>query len=114
MKTAPAFNSRFNFQKRRGLFMLVAFLLLIASAFSFASGEKRGEQVKAKRAIVISLDGLDARYLNRRDEFGLKIPNLRRLMSEGATARGVVSVFPSVTSGRLAPRVVLVRARHTR
>jgi hypothetical protein len=77
--------------------MLVAFLLLIASAFSFASGEKRGEQVKAKRAIVISLDGLDARYLNRRDEFGLKIPNLRRLMSEGATARGVVSVFPSVT-----------------
>ncbi|HEX8475232.1 MAG TPA: ectonucleotide pyrophosphatase/phosphodiesterase [Pyrinomonadaceae bacterium] len=51
----------------------------------------------AKRALVISLDGLDARYLLRRDEFGLKIPTLRRLMREGAAAEGVVSVYPSVT-----------------
>jgi predicted AlkP superfamily pyrophosphatase or phosphodiesterase len=77
--------------------MLVAFLLLIAAAISFASGGGLREQGRAKRVIVISLDGLDARYLNRRDEYGLKIPNLRRLMNEGATARGVVSVFPSVT-----------------
>jgi arylsulfatase A-like enzyme len=47
--------------------------------------------------LVVSLDGLDARYLLKRDEYGLKIPTLRRLMSEGVWARGVVSVYPSVT-----------------
>lgn len=50
----------------------------------------------ARRAIVISLDGLDVRYLRRADEFGLKIPTLRRLMREGVFA-GVESVYPSVT-----------------
>lgn len=49
-----------------------------------------------RRAIVISLDGLDVRYLRRADEFGLKIPTLRRLMREGVVA-GVESVYPSVT-----------------
>jgi predicted AlkP superfamily pyrophosphatase or phosphodiesterase len=97
MKIATSFHSSFKLLQRRAS-VLVAFLLLVASAISFASGDEgRAKQGRAKRVIVISLDGLDARYLNRRDEYGLKIPNLRRLMSEGATARGVVSVFPSVT-----------------
>jgi predicted AlkP superfamily pyrophosphatase or phosphodiesterase len=52
---------------------------------------------RTERVIVISLDGLDARYLSKRDEFGLQIPTLRRLMADGATASGVVSVYPSVT-----------------
>lgn len=52
---------------------------------------------EAKRALVISLDGLDARYLHERDALGLRIPTLRRLMSEGATARGVATIYPSVT-----------------
>ena len=79
--------------------MLVAFLLLACAAFSFVSSEETYWQGKGKaqRAIIISIDGLDARYLNRRDEYGLKIPTLRRLMAEGAAARGVVSIFPSVT-----------------
>jgi predicted AlkP superfamily pyrophosphatase or phosphodiesterase len=80
--------------------VLIAFFLLAASTFVVASGgetKQQSRQSKAKRALIISMDGLDARYLNRRDEFGLKIPNLRRLMSKGATARGVVSIFPSVT-----------------
>jgi predicted AlkP superfamily pyrophosphatase or phosphodiesterase len=51
---------------------------------------------KARRAVVISLDGLDARYLEKRDEYGLKIPTLRRLMGEGVWGR-VVGVYPSVT-----------------
>jgi predicted AlkP superfamily pyrophosphatase or phosphodiesterase len=51
-----------------------------------------------KRVLLISLDGLDARYLREPDKYGLKIPTLRRLMSDGVTAlRGVVSVYPSVT-----------------
>lgn len=78
----------------------VAFFLFAAAMLFFASGDERksqARQARAKRALIISVDGLDARYLNRRDEYGLKIPHLRRLMSEGVAARGVVSVFPSVT-----------------
>lgn len=51
----------------------------------------------AKRVLVISLDGLDTRYVNEPDKYGLRIPTLRRLMANGVTAKGVVSVFPSVT-----------------
>ena len=53
--------------------------------------------VRAERVIVISLDGLDGRYLLRRDEFGLQIPALRRLMVNGATSTNVISIYPSVT-----------------
>lgn len=51
---------------------------------------------QARRVIIISLDGLDARYLQKRDEYGLKIPTLRRLMRDGVMAQ-VVGVYPSVT-----------------
>src|SRR6185437_14181049 len=46
---------------------------------------------------VISVDGLDNRYLANADAMGLKIPNLRRMMREGQVARGVVGVFPTIT-----------------
>ncbi|MFN7934603.1 MAG: ectonucleotide pyrophosphatase/phosphodiesterase [Bryobacteraceae bacterium] len=47
--------------------------------------------------LVISIDGLDNRYLRDADKMGLKIPAIRRLISEGAWAAGVVGVMPSVT-----------------
>jgi len=74
---------------------LVAFLVPANSARE--SGKAPTPPSRAKRVLVISLDGLDARYLWKRDEYDLKIPTLRRLMGEGVTARGVVSVYPSVT-----------------
>ncbi len=46
---------------------------------------------------VISVDGLDYRYLRDADRLGLKIPNMRRLMAEGASAQGVVGVWPTIT-----------------
>jgi predicted AlkP superfamily pyrophosphatase or phosphodiesterase len=49
-----------------------------------------------KRVLIISLDGLDVRYLQKRDEYGLKIPALRRLMKDGVMAE-VEGVYPSVT-----------------
>lgn len=49
------------------------------------------------KLLVVSVDGLDWRYLRDRDALGLKIPNLRRLMAEGQTADGVVGVWPTVT-----------------
>jgi len=46
---------------------------------------------------VVSVDGLDNRYLADADRMGLKIPHLRRLMREGQVAKGVVGVVPTVT-----------------
>jgi len=48
--------------------------------------------------LVISIDGLDHRYMRDRDALGLKIPNLRRLVLEGSWAdKGVIGVWPTVT-----------------
>jgi predicted AlkP superfamily pyrophosphatase or phosphodiesterase len=47
--------------------------------------------------ILISIDGMASGYLARADALGLKIPNLRRLQSEGTTAEAARSVMPSVT-----------------
>jgi predicted AlkP superfamily pyrophosphatase or phosphodiesterase len=49
------------------------------------------------RLLVISIDGLDHRWLRDADALGLKIPTLRRLMREGARADGVVGIVPTVT-----------------
>ncbi len=47
-----------------------------------------------RRLIVISIDGLDARYIHDADRLHLKIPTLRRLARTGATSAGVVGVLP--------------------
>jgi hypothetical protein len=47
--------------------------------------------------VVISVDGLDHRYLRDADKLGLKIPNLRALMKRGEVADGVVGVLSTVT-----------------
>ncbi|MBC8167065.1 MAG: alkaline phosphatase family protein [Bryobacteraceae bacterium] len=51
----------------------------------------------ARPLLVLSVDGLDHRYLRDADKLGLKIPNIRKLMREGAWAAGVVGVMPTVT-----------------
>lgn len=86
-----------NFNQRWHYIIAVAFLAV--ASFSLASPVNTTPQPaprQAKRVIVISLDGLDARYLQKRDEYGLKIPTLRRLMKDGVMAQ-VTCVYPSVT-----------------
>ncbi len=51
----------------------------------------------AQPLVVISVDGLDNRYLADADRLGLKIPTLRRLMREGQVSRGIIGVVPTVT-----------------
>lgn len=52
----------------------------------------------ARPLLVISIDGLDHRYLSEADAMKLRIPNLRRLVREGAWAdKGVIGVMPTVT-----------------
>ncbi len=47
--------------------------------------------------LMISIDGMHPSYVLEADRLGLKIPNLRRLLSLGAYATGVQGVTPSVT-----------------
>ena len=47
--------------------------------------------------VLISIDGLKPDYVLDADKHGLKIPNLRRLVAEGAHASGVSGVLPTVT-----------------
>jgi predicted AlkP superfamily pyrophosphatase or phosphodiesterase len=47
--------------------------------------------------IMISIDGLRPDYVTAADTHGLKIPNLRRFLKEGAFADGVTGVIPTVT-----------------
>lgn len=51
----------------------------------------------AHKLLVLSVDGLDWRYVRDRDQLGLHIPNTRRLLKEGRYSRGVIGVWPSVT-----------------
>ena len=51
----------------------------------------------ASPVLLISIDGLRPDYVTRADAHGLKIPNLRQFLSEGAYAEGVVGVVPTVT-----------------
>ena len=44
--------------------------------------------------VVVSVDGLDNRYLTNT---ALRIPNIRRLMREGQVSEGVIGVVPTIT-----------------
>jgi predicted AlkP superfamily pyrophosphatase or phosphodiesterase len=47
--------------------------------------------------LMISIDGLKPEYVTHADEHGLKIPTLRRFLTEGTYADGVLAVLPTVT-----------------
>ena len=51
----------------------------------------------AAPVLLISIDGLKPEYVTQAEEHGLKVPNLRRFIAEGAHAEGVVGVVPTVT-----------------
>ena len=66
---------------------LTLLLLLCAAALA----------AQQNRLLVISIDGLDHRWLRDADQLGIKTPTLRRLVREGARADGVVGIVPTVT-----------------
>jgi predicted AlkP superfamily pyrophosphatase or phosphodiesterase len=69
----------------------VTALLAIASPLLAAPAARRTP------VVVISVDGLRPDYVTQADRYGLKMPELRRLLAEGAHASGVRGVLPSVT-----------------
>jgi predicted AlkP superfamily pyrophosphatase or phosphodiesterase len=72
------------------------FLLLIPLLLTATIAQPR-RSTTARALLVISVDGLDYRYLRDADKLGLKIPNLRRLMREGEVTEGIEGVVPTVT-----------------
>ena len=81
-----------------GLCLFALALAPFGAGRAAAPNSQARPAARAARALVISLDGLDARYLRDADKHGLRIPTLRRLMAAGAWSRaGVVGVYPSVT-----------------
>lgn len=66
-----------------------------------AAYQVTGQTHSGRPLLVISVDGLDYRYLRDADRTGeqgrLRIPNLRRLMKEGEVTEGITGVFPTVT-----------------
>ncbi len=70
---------------------LKAALALLLLAFAAAG------RIPAASVLMISVDGLKPEYVLDADAHGLKIPFLRSLVQEGAYARGVTGVWPTVT-----------------
>ena len=72
--------------------LLGAFLGLLAAPAVKAPAPKPRPPV-----VVLSIDGLSPDYVLAADRYGLKIPELRRLLAEGAHASAVEGVLPTVT-----------------
>ncbi|MGA2218144.1 MAG: ectonucleotide pyrophosphatase/phosphodiesterase [Terracidiphilus sp.] len=53
--------------------------------------------LRAAPVLMISIDGLKPEYVTHADEYGLRIPTLRRFLVEGTYADGVIAVTPTVT-----------------
>ena len=70
---------------------------LARTALAGAAGAQAHGAEKRRKLLVISVDGMDHRYMRDADTLGLKTPNLRKLTREGAWAAGVVGVVPTVT-----------------
>lgn len=55
------------------------------------------QTAQAAPLLLISIDGLMPGYVTEAGSYGLQLPHLRRYVREGAYARGVVGVNPTVT-----------------
>jgi predicted AlkP superfamily pyrophosphatase or phosphodiesterase len=75
-------------------------VLTVASAASsrgYAQAPAAQGQASGPHVLMISMDGVRPDYVTAADKHGLKIPTLRRFLTEGTYAEGVVGVFPTMT-----------------
>ncbi|MGA7712146.1 MAG: ectonucleotide pyrophosphatase/phosphodiesterase [Rhizomicrobium sp.] len=71
--------------------------LKFAGAVALFFAAAAAQAAPAHKLLVLSVDGLDWRYLRDRDALGLRIPNFRRLLANGEVADGVIGVWPTIT-----------------
>jgi hypothetical protein len=72
-------------------------MLLIVALLSCLPLYAKAANRPPRKLLVVSVDGLDWRYLRDRDQMGLSIPNIRKLLAGGEVANGVIGVFPTIT-----------------
>jgi predicted AlkP superfamily pyrophosphatase or phosphodiesterase len=72
----------------------ISLALLIATAVSFCSAQEKRSAPTARHVVLVSVDGLAASYLS---DPKAKLPTLRKLAAQGASAKGMLTSFPSVT-----------------
>ncbi len=77
--------------------LLVTIALAASSCGGVAARAPAVASAKARRVVLISIDGLRPEYLREADARGEKIPNLRKLVAEGALAEGMDGTWPTVT-----------------
>jgi predicted AlkP superfamily pyrophosphatase or phosphodiesterase len=88
-------------------------LPLAVAVFSLLLAAISPDSPAGPSLLVISIDGLGPALLDRADELGLALPNLREIRRQGASARGVRGVLPTVTYPSHVTLVTGVRpARH--
>src|SRR5262245_44324612 len=75
--------------------VMIATLLLTLTAPAWVAAQTQKQ--RPFPVVLISIDGLKPDYVLEADKHGLRIPNLRRLVTEGAHASGVTGVLPTVT-----------------
>lgn len=80
---------------RRGRLLRACMTLVVLTALALSPA------LRAQRAgvpvVLLSIDGLKPDYVLDAGRHGLKVPNLRRLVADGAYATGVRGVAPTVT-----------------
>lgn len=56
-----------------------------------------GAAAEAAPVVMISIDGMRPDTITQADAHRLKVPNLRRFVTEGAYAEGVTGIYPTIT-----------------
>ena len=83
--------------ERLGRMRLARWAFLVAAITLLAGTASAQQPVQKPLLLLISIDGLRPDYVTAADTHGAKVPNLRRFLTEGAFAQGVVGVIPTVT-----------------
>lgn len=90
---------------RMRIFVLAGFVLVALvpgrpaapAELGSTAGPAATAPAPVRHVVVVSIDGMSpAAYLDPEGS-GLEVPHLRRLVREGAAARGLIGVLPSVT-----------------
>ena len=76
---------------------LLALALCLSGLLSVGAARAGNVPSPERRVILISVDGLPSQLYLHPEKYGLHIPNLMRLKSEGSYAEALEEVYPSVT-----------------
>src|SRR5215470_687651 len=81
------------FRPRLPRFRAALALVLLLSPYLNAQGQDKTPPA----LVMVSVDGLKPEYVTQAEQHGAKVPNLRKMMTEGMYAEGVQGVVPTVT-----------------